>query len=120
MSQPLPATPAPGPLEQYCQGSDPLFDNLSQREGFHRYVQGLLLSQGRNKTVTALVNAEPLVGAQNPQVQALQWLLCQSTGSAQALNAYRLEWHAGDPLSAPDAKGVLVIDETGDRASEAQ
>lgn len=68
MSQPLPATPAPGTLEAYCQGFDSLFDNRSQRDGFRRYQEGLLLPLERNKTLTALANAEPVVGAQNPSV----------------------------------------------------
>jgi SRSO17 transposase len=107
-------------LEAYCQGSDPLFDNRSQREGFRRYLEGLLLPLERNKALTALVNADPLVGAQNRQVQALQWFLSESNWSAEALNAHRRELLFADPLTAPDAQGVLVIDETGDRASEAQ
>ena len=115
MSPPLPAAPAPGPLEAYCRGFDPLFDNHSQREGFRRYQEGLLLPLERNKTLTALVNAEPIVGAQNPQVQALQWFLSESNWSAEAINTRRLGLLIADPLSAPDAQGVLVIDETGDR-----
>ena len=115
MSQPLPATAAPGPLEAYCQGFDPLFDNRSQRDGFRRYQEGLLLPRERNKTLTALANAEPIVGAQNPQVQAMQWFLSESTWSAQAVNTRRLEVLMADPLAAADAKGVLVIDETCDR-----
>ncbi len=115
MSQPLPAAPAPGPLEAYCRGFDPLFDNVRQRDGFRRYQEGLLLPLERNKTLTALANAEPIVGAQNPSVQAMQWFLSESNWSAEALNRRRLELLRADSMTAPDAKGVLVIDETGDR-----
>ena len=115
MSQRLPAIPAPGPLEEYCQGFDALFESLSQREGFRRYQEGLVLPLERNKTLTALANAEPIVGAQNPQVQAMQWFLSESTWSAEAVNERRSELLIADPLTAADAQGVLVIDETGDR-----
>ena len=115
MSQRLPAIPAPGPLEEYCQGFGALFDNLSQRDGFRRYQEGLVLPLERNKTLTALANAEPIVGAQNPQVQAMQWFLSESTWSAEAVNKRRLELLIADPLTTADAQGVLVIDETGDR-----
>lgn len=61
-----PVTPAPGPLEGYCQQFDSLFGKQNQRESFRRYLEGLLLPQERNKTLTALANTEPVVGAQQP------------------------------------------------------
>jgi DDE superfamily endonuclease len=115
MSQPLAAIAAPGPLEAYCQHFDALFDNRSQKDGFRRYQEGLLLPLERNKTLTALANAEPIIGAQNPRVQTLQWFLSESNWSASALHKRRLELLLADPLSAPNTQGVLVIDETGDR-----
>jgi hypothetical protein len=110
-----PATPAPGPLERYAQHFDDLFSTLSQREGFRRYLEGLLLPAERNKTLTALANAEPIDGAQQPAVQALQWLLSESTWDAATVTARRVDLLRSDPATAPDAAGVLVIDETGDR-----
>lgn len=109
------ATPAPGPLEDYAEQFDDLFERRNQREAFRRYLEGLLLPAERNKTLTALANAEPIVGAQQPRVQALQWFLSESTWEAAALNARRVELLRRDPATAPDAAGVLVIDETGDR-----
>jgi len=115
MSQRLPATPAPGPLEEYCAHFDPLFGRLNQREGFRRYLEGLLLPQERSKTLTALANAEPIVGAQNPSVQSLQWFVSESDWDQEALNTRRLALLQEEPQTAPDSQGVLVIDETGDR-----
>lgn len=109
------ATPAPGPLEAYAAAFDDLFERRNAREAFRRYLEGLLLPAERNKTLTALANAEPLVGIHAPRVQSLQWFLSESTWDAAALNARRVELVRHDPATAPDETGVLVIDETGDR-----
>ena len=109
------ATPVAGPLEAYAQSFDPLFARRPQREAFRRYLEGLLLPTERPKTLTALANAEPIVGAQHAGVQALQWFLSEATWDAAAVNAHRVAVLCGDPATAPDANGVLVIDETGDR-----
>ena len=115
MTQRQAAAPAPGPLEPYAQQFDDLFGTLSQREGFRRYLEGLLLPTERNKTLTALANAEPIIGAQEARVQALQWFLSESTWDAAALHTRRVEILRADPTTAPDSAGVLVLDETGDR-----
>jgi hypothetical protein len=107
--------PAPGPLEDYAAQFDPLFRRLAQRRRFREYLQGLLLPRDRNKTLTALAGAEPIVGAQAAPVQGLQFFLSESTWDAEAVNARRLELLLGDPVTAPHAAGVLVIDDTGDR-----
>jgi hypothetical protein len=109
------ATPVPGPLEAYAQQFDDLFERRPQRDGFRRYLEGVLLPAERNKTLTALANAEPIVGAQQPRVQSLQWFLSESTWDAAAVNARRVAVLCADPTTAPDESGVLVIDETGDR-----
>ena len=115
MTQRQVATAAPGPLEAYAQQFDDLFSKVNQREAFRRYLEGLLLPTERNKTLTALANAEPIVGAQDAAVQALQWFLTESPWDAQAITTRRVEWLRAEPATAPDAAGVLVIDETGDR-----
>ncbi len=115
MTKRLPATAAPLPLEEYAAHFDDLFAQRSQREGFRRYLEGLLLPAERNKTATALANTEPTVGAQHPRAQALQGFLSESTWEAEAVNARRLALLRSDPATAPDARGVLVIDEHGDR-----
>lgn len=52
MTKRLPVTPAPGPLEDYARTFDDLFGARAQREGFRRYLEGLLLPTERNKTLT--------------------------------------------------------------------
>jgi hypothetical protein len=64
---------------------------------------------------SGLANTAPVVGAQYRHAQALQWFLSKSSWSERAVEARRLELLLADPLTAPTAKGVLVIDEHGDR-----
>jgi hypothetical protein len=73
-------TPAPEPLEAYAKHFDELLSKSNQREEFRRYLEGLLLPTERHKTLTGLVNTEPLVGgAQFPRAQKLQWFLTESS-----------------------------------------
>ncbi len=106
---------APAPLEEYVKHFDPLFGKSNQREGFRRYVEGLLRPSERHKTLTGLVNTEPVVGAQLPRAQRLQWLLSESDWDERQVQAERLSLLREDPATAPTSDGVLVIDETGDR-----
>jgi SRSO17 transposase len=115
MTTRLPVTLAPGPLEAFAQHFDPLFPKRSQRQAFRDYLAALLLPTERNKTLTALANTEPIVGAQAAPAQRLQWFLSESTWDADAINACRLAALQTLPATAPNAIGVLVIDETGDR-----
>src|SRR6266480_5830420 len=115
MSARLPAPPAPGPLETYAAAFDPCFAVLAQRRGFREYLQGLLLPRDRNKTLTALAGAEPVVAAQASSVQRLQFFLSESGWDAEAINTRRLASLLSDPATVPHAAGVLVIDDTGDR-----
>ncbi len=115
MTQRLPVPSAPGPLEAYCHAFDPLFAQWNQRDRFRRYLEGLLLPTERNKTLTALATTEPIVGAQHPQAQSLQWFLSESTWDAAAVNERRIAALRADSVTAPTADGVLVIDEHGDR-----
>jgi SRSO17 transposase len=78
----------------------------------------LLLPAERNKTLTALVNTEPVVGAQRKEAQSLQWFLSESGWDPEQVNRRRIELLKAHPKTvAPDdqKKGVLVIDEHGDR-----
>jgi hypothetical protein len=115
MTKRLPCPPAPGPLEDYAAQFDALFARLAQRRGLRAYLQGLLLPRDRNKTMTALAGAEPIVGAQHAAVQGLQWFVSESTWDHQAVNQRRVELLVADPATAPHAQGVLVLDDTGDR-----
>jgi hypothetical protein len=111
--QAIPA--APEPLEAYAKHFDELFGKSNQREGFRQYLEGLLLPTERHKTLTGLVNTEPLVGAQLPRAQKLQWFLSESDWEERQVQAVRLKLLREDPATVPNAQGVLVIDETGDR-----
>jgi hypothetical protein len=115
MTERLPCPAAPGPLEAYAAQFDSLFGTLAQRRGFRAYLQGLLLPRDRNKTLTALIGAEPVVEAQAAAVQRLQFFLSESTWDAEAVNTRRLALLLRDPATVPHANGVLVIDDTGDR-----
>lgn len=107
--------PIPEPLETYATQFDDLFSRANQRDGFRQYLAGVLLPTERNKTLTALANTEPVVGAQRPAAQRLQWFLSESTWDASAVTARRLELLRADPATAPHVGGVLIVDETGDR-----
>ena len=115
MTKRLACPPAPGPLEDYAAQFDVLLARLAQRRGLRAYLQGLLLPRDRNKTMTALAGAEPVVGAQHGAVQGLQWFLTESSWDHEQVNQRRLELLLGDPATAPHDQGVLVIDDTGDR-----
>ena len=65
--------------------------------------------------MTALANTEPVVGAQHPHAQGLQWFLSESTWDPEVVTQRRVEVLCADPLTAPTEQGVLVIDEHGDR-----
>jgi SRSO17 transposase len=115
MSRRLPVASSPGPLEDYAVRFDDLFRARAQREGFRRYLEGLLLPAERNKTLTALANTEPVVGAQRKEAQSLQWFLSESGWDQQEVNGRRLDLLFEDSATAPNGEGVLVIDEHGDR-----
>jgi DDE superfamily endonuclease len=115
MSARRPCPPAPGPLEDYAQRFDPLFSSLAQRRGLRDYLQGLLLPRDRNKTLTGLAGAEPITGAQHREVQRLQWFLSESAWDHEQANDRRVQLLCEDPVTAPHRRGVLVIDDTGDR-----
>ena len=120
MTKRLPVAPAPGPLEEYAARFDELFAARAQRQGLRRYLEGLLLPAERNKALTALADAEPLAGARHKAAQSLQWFLSESGWEPDVINERRLELLLEDPKTAPDASGVLVIDETGDRLPTAR
>lgn len=115
MTRRLPVSPSPGPLEEYAARFDGLFRARAQRDGFRRYLEGLLLPVERNKTLTALANTEPVAGAQRKEAQSLQRFLSESGWDQQVVNERRLELLLEEPTTSPDGDGVLVIDGHGDR-----
>ncbi len=80
----------------------------AQRHGFRRCLEGLLLPAERNKTLTALTNTEPVVGAQRKEAQSLQWFLSESGWDPEQVNRRRVELTLKDPTSAPSADGVCL------------
>src|SRR6266566_1947280 len=115
MTKRIEVAQAPAPLEVYAKHFDPVLSKSNQREGFRHYLEGLLLPSERNKTLTGLVNTEPVVGAQLPRAQQLQWFLSESNWDERQVQAQRLKLLRENPSTAPNERGVLVIDETGDR-----
>ncbi len=105
----------PEPLEQYSDTFDDLFGTQIQRQRFREYLAGLLVPRDRNKTLTALVGAEPIVQAQTAPVQQLQFFLREAAWEAEAVTSRRIDHLRDDPVISPHAGGVLVIDETGVR-----
>jgi SRSO17 transposase len=115
MTKRIAVAAAPAPLEEYAKHFASFFGKSNQREGFRSYLQGLLLPAERHKTLTGIVNTEPVVGAQEPRAQKLHWFLSESNWDERQVQAERLKLLGEDSTTAPDAAGVLVIDETGDR-----
>ncbi|GAA0903755.1 hypothetical protein Vau01_122210 [Virgisporangium aurantiacum] len=65
--------------------------------------------------MTGLAGAELVIGAQHAAVQRLQYFLSQSTWDADEINRRRLELLVNDPATASHGRGVIAIDDSGDR-----
>ena len=87
----------PRPLEQYAHAFDDLFQTSIQCRRFRDYLAGLLLPRDRNKTLTALVGAEPITQAQTAPVRQLQFFLTEADGDAETVTARRIELLRDDP-----------------------
>jgi DDE superfamily endonuclease len=107
--------PAPGPLEQYAAAFDDLFVSVAQQRGFRECLTGLLQPRERNKTLTALAGAEPVVQASHPAVQRLQYFISESPWDAEKINDRRIQLLTAQAATRPHERGVLVVDDTGDR-----
>ena len=92
------AAAVPLPLEQYAQGFDDLFHTHIQRRRFREYLAGLLVPRDRNKTLTALVGAEPIPQAQTAPVQQVPYFLSEADGEAEAVSARRMGWQNCRPI----------------------
>jgi SRSO17 transposase len=112
-----PVEPAPGPLEDYAARFDDLLAHRAQRQGFRRYVEGLLMPEERatRRLRPWPKHREPVAGAQRKEAQSLQWFLTESGWDPEEVNRRRVELMLEDPKTAPTKSGALVIDETGDR-----
>src|ERR1700738_2911066 len=101
MTKRIEITPSPEPLEAYAGHFDDVLGMSSKREEYRRYLEGLLLPTERHKTLTGLVNTEPVVGAHLPRAQKLQWFLSESTWEERQVQAERLSLLREDPAPAP-------------------
>nr|WP_151477625.1 transposase [Streptomyces albicerus] len=102
-------------MAEYTARFDDLFADLAQRRGFRDYLTGLLTPRDRNKTITCLAGAEPVVGAGGTVVQRLQFFLSESSWDADRVNDRRLQMLCTQETTAPHDGGVIVIDDSGDR-----
>ena len=91
----------PLPLEQYAHAFDDLFHTHIQRRRFREYLAGLLLPRDRNKTLTALVGAEPITQAQTAPVQQLQFFLAEADWDAEAVTTRRIAVLRADASTTP-------------------
>ena len=114
---PLPRDPlsVPLPLEESAHAFDELFPTYLQRRRFRAYLAGLLVPRDRNKTLTALVGAEPIAQAPTAPEQQLQFFLSESDWDAEAVTTRRIAVLRADASTTPHAEGAVVIDETGER-----
>jgi SRSO17 transposase len=106
---------APEPLEAFACAFDDLFSHVAQRQAFREYLQGLLLPRERNKTVTGMIGAEPVVGASDADVQHLDGFVVESSWAAERINQRRLELLLGEAATASHERGALILDDSGDR-----
>jgi len=120
MTRRVPRPPAPGQPEDYAAQFDGQLASVAQRRALRAYLHGLLLPRKRNKTLTGRAGTEPLLGAQAPPAQRLQWFLPEAAWDAAAVNDRRRALPIADPATRPHAGGVLVIDGTGDRKDGAK
>ncbi|MEU5438765.1 transposase [Streptomyces sp. NPDC020719] len=102
-------------MEKYAACFDDLLVSLAQRRGLREYLIALMAPRDRNKTLTCLAGVEPVTGSKDTAVQRLQFFLPESTWDAAKINDRRLELIRADPATAPHDRGVLVIDDSGDR-----
>jgi hypothetical protein len=105
------------PTRSLRNAFDPFFHSLAQPHQFRNYLAGLLAPRDRPETLTALAGAEPLVEAQTAPVQQLQFFLTESCWDADLITMRTLQLLGDEPLTASDADGVLVIDDTIDRST---
>jgi SRSO17 transposase len=81
------------------------------------YVTALLQPRDRNKTLTALAEAEPVVGATHREVQRLQWFVSESPWEHEPIDDRRIDLLVQADATAPHGGGALLLDDSGDRKS---
>jgi SRSO17 transposase len=97
-------------IDQFCARFDDLLNRRAARQAFRHYLIGLLLPREHNKTMTVLASLVP-----GSERQQLHHFLHDAPWDAAALNARRLQLWQEHPTLRPHGRGVLIVDETGDR-----
>jgi SRSO17 transposase len=97
-------------IDEFCARFDDLFNRWSARQAFCHYLIGLLLPREHNKTMTVLASLVP-----GGNRQQLHHFLHDAPWDVQAMNARRLQIWQEYPTLRPHGRGVLIVDETGDR-----
>ena len=73
MSKRKETTTAPEPLEAYIEPFDDLFEKWNQREGFRRYLEGLLLPTDKNRLLRSSQESGKNMSDSVPQHPLLCW-----------------------------------------------
>jgi SRSO17 transposase len=97
-------------IDQFCARFDDLFNRRAARQAFRHYLIGLLLPREHNKTMTVLASLVP-----GGNRQQLHHFLHDAPWDVQAMNARRLQIWQEHPTLRPHGRGVLIVDEMGDR-----
>ncbi|MBV9282715.1 MAG: transposase, partial [Chloroflexi bacterium] len=105
-----PTVPTADAIDTFCARFDDLFSRREARQSFRHYLIGLLLPRERNKTMAVLASLVP--GCVR---QRLHHFLHDAPWDARALSARRLALWREHPTLRPHGRGVLIVDETGDR-----
>jgi len=105
-----PTVPTTNAIDTVCAQFDDLFNRQAARQAFRHYLIGLLLPREHNKTMTVLAALMP-----GSVRQRLHHVLHDAPWDAAALNARRLQLWREHPTLRPHGRGVLIVDETGDR-----
>ena len=97
MTRGLPVSPLPAPWRTTPPAST-IFSLLApSARASGATWRGCCCPSERNKTLTALANTEPVVGAQRKEAQSLQWFLSESGWDPAEVNERRLELLFEDP-----------------------
>ncbi len=105
-----PTIPTTDAIDAFCAHFDDLFNRRAARQAFRHYLIGLLLPRERNKAMTVLASLVP-----GGNRQQLHHFLHDAPWDGQMLNARRLQLWQEHPTLRPHGRGVLIVDETGDR-----
>jgi len=110
----LPVATSPGDIRDggrqraYATSCEDLVIRANQHQAFRHELASLLVPAERHTTLTALAHAEPIFGAQHPEMQRLHGFLAESTWEVTGVTMRRLQRPRANPEIAPHAQGVLI------------